>query len=89
MFSVRLPVRTFQILAKQTKFQAKTMFTTGETVGLAEWIIDETCLVPPYFTIQTMSYLIKVAKLLQKHQMSMNIYYFLPNFDIIEPCAHL
>ena len=21
------------------------MFTTGETVGLAEWIIDDTCLV--------------------------------------------
>ena len=24
------------------------MFTTGETVGLAEWIIDDTCLVIPY-----------------------------------------
>ena len=22
------------------------MFATGETVGLAEWIIDNTCLVP-------------------------------------------
>ena len=22
------------------------MFATGETVGLAEWIIDDTCLVP-------------------------------------------
>ena len=29
----------------QNKFQAKTMFATGETVGLAEWIIDDTCLV--------------------------------------------
>ena len=29
---------------KQNKFQAKTMFTTGETVGLAEWIIDDPCL---------------------------------------------
>ena len=31
--------------SKQNKFQAKTMFITGETVGLAEWIIDDTCLV--------------------------------------------
>ena len=44
-------VPTFQNLAKQNKFQAKTMFTTGEIVGLAEWIIDDTCLVlsPLYF----------------------------------------
>ena len=35
----------FQNLAKQNKFQANTMFTTGETLGLAEWIIDDTCLV--------------------------------------------
>ena len=32
--------------SKQNKFQAKTMFATGETVGLAEWIIDDTCLIP-------------------------------------------
>ena len=31
--------------SKQNKFQTKTMFTTGETVGLAEWIIDDTCLI--------------------------------------------
>ena len=30
---------------KQNKFQAKTMFATVETVGLPEWIIDNTCLV--------------------------------------------
>ena len=30
---------------KQNKFQAETMFATGETMGLAEWIIDDTCLV--------------------------------------------
>ena len=35
----------FQNLAKQNKFQAKTMLTTDENVGLAEWIIDDTCLV--------------------------------------------
>ena len=29
--------------SKQNKFQAKTMFATGETVGLAEWIIDDKC----------------------------------------------
>ena len=36
-------VPTFQNLAKRNK--AKTMFATGETVGLAEWIIDDICLV--------------------------------------------
>ena len=40
----RTSVSPFQNLAKLNKFQAKTMFSTGETVGLAEWIID-TCLV--------------------------------------------
>ena len=25
------------------------MFATGETMGLAEWIIDDTCLVDNYF----------------------------------------
>ena len=34
----------------QNKFQAKTMFATGETVGLAEWIIDDTCLVCTYIS---------------------------------------
>ena len=38
---VRTSVPTFQNLAKQNKFQAKTMFTTSETVGLDEWIIDD------------------------------------------------
>ena len=31
--------------SKQNKFQAKTEFATGETASLAEWIIDDTCLV--------------------------------------------
>ena len=35
--------------SKSNKFQAKTMFATGETVGLAEWIIDNTCLVLHFF----------------------------------------
>ena len=39
----------FQNLAKQNKFQVKTMFTIGQTVGLAEWIIDDTYLV--YFFV--------------------------------------
>ena len=38
---VRTSVPTFQNLVKQSKFQAKTMFTTGETVCLAEWIVDD------------------------------------------------
>ena len=28
--------------SKQNKFQVKTMFGTGKSVGLAEWIIDDT-----------------------------------------------
>ena len=35
----------FSKYTKQNKFQAKTLFTTGQTVDLAEWIIDDTCLV--------------------------------------------
>ena len=33
--------------SSETK-KVKTMFAAGETVGLAEWIIDDTCLVPLY-----------------------------------------
>ena len=40
--------------SKQNKFQAKAMFANGETVGLAEWIIDDTCLV--YFKALLVSY---------------------------------
>ena len=31
-------------LFKQNKILMKTRFATGETVGLAEWIIDDACL---------------------------------------------
>ena len=34
--------------SRKTK-QQKTMFATGVTMGLAEWIIDYTCLVSSYF----------------------------------------
>ena len=34
-------------LFKQNKFQVKTIFTTGEIVGLYEWIIGDICLVDP------------------------------------------
>ena len=40
-------VPTFQ--SRKTK-QQKTMFATGVTVGLAKWIIDNTCLVISIFT---------------------------------------
>ena len=41
--SVGPPVRPhFSKSKKQNKFQVKTMFTTGETVDLAMWIIDDT-----------------------------------------------
>ena len=39
---VRPSVPTFQNLAKQNK--AKTMFASDDTVGLAEWIIDDNVL---------------------------------------------
>ena len=43
-FRTRCPsVPTFQNLAKRNKFHAKTMFTTGDTVGLVEWIIAFSC----------------------------------------------
>ena len=31
--------------SKQNKFQVKAIFATGETLGLAKWIIDDNCLV--------------------------------------------
>ena len=51
MLSVRPSVPTFQNLAKQNKFQVKTMFTTGDIVGPAEWIIHDTCLALDFFSI--------------------------------------
>ena len=42
-------VRPSPLFTKRNKLQAKTMFATGETVGLAEWIIDDTCLVSYLF----------------------------------------
>ena len=48
---IRPSVPTFQNLARQNKFQVKTMFTTGETVDLAEWINDDTCLVLFLFSL--------------------------------------
>ena len=41
--SVRTCVSTFQNVTKQNKFQVKTILATGESVGLAKWIIDNTC----------------------------------------------
>ena len=44
--SVRSSVPTLQNNSKQNNFQVKTIvITTGVSVGLAEWIIDDTCLV--------------------------------------------
>ena len=43
---------TFQNIAKQNEFQVKTMFTTGEIVGLAEWIIDDTLFCFLYFCLR-------------------------------------
>ena len=38
-------VLTFQNIAKQNKHRMKIMIATGGIVGLAEGIIDDTCLV--------------------------------------------
>ena len=35
----------FSKSSKTKQISMKTMFATGDTVGLAEWIIDGTCLV--------------------------------------------
>ena len=45
---VRTSVPTFQIIAKQNKRHVKIVVTTGETVGLAEGIIDDICIVNWY-----------------------------------------
>ena len=39
--SVRPSVPTFQNLTKQNNFQARIVIAAGGTVGLAEWIIDD------------------------------------------------
>ena len=43
-------------LSKQYIFQTKTMFATGETVSLAEWIIDDTSLVCIFCLIAKMQF---------------------------------
>ena len=45
--SVRTDVPTFQNITKQNKRWVKIIITTSGTVGLAERIIDDTCLVFP------------------------------------------
>ena len=42
---VRPSISTIQNLAKQNIFQARTLCTPADIVGLAEWIIDDTWLV--------------------------------------------
>ena len=37
--------------SKQNKFQVITMIAAVETMGLAKWNIDDTCLVASVFTI--------------------------------------
>ena len=38
-------VRLSPVFKSRKTKQQKTMFATGVTMGLAEWIIDDTCLV--------------------------------------------
>ena len=58
--------------SKQNQFQAKTMFTTGETVGLAEWIMDDTCLVSLFSEVSALKWVKKNRRILfPKH-----FYYF-------------
>ena len=53
---VRPSVPTFQNLIKQNKFQVKTLFTTGEIVGLGEWIMEDSCIVLHIFEHQKVHY---------------------------------
>ena len=77
---VRPSVRPhFSKSSKTSKFQVKTIITTGETVGLAEWIIDVTCLIA-----------VKLAKFLKGYLMpflhAFDSLFFAPLFiEIIYP----
>ena len=42
---IRTSVPTFQNIAKQNNLREKIMIAASGTVGLAEWIIDDACLV--------------------------------------------
>ena len=58
MLSVRTYVRPhFSNVEKTT--QQKTMIATGVTMGLAEWIIDDTCLVFVVFPTKMLKYVSK------------------------------
>ena len=46
---VRPSVRPSPLFKSRKTKQQKTMFATGVTMGLAYWIIDDTCLVSLYF----------------------------------------
>ena len=50
------------------QIQPKTMFATGVTMGLAEWIIDDTCLVITDYSLQT--YLVNYAPLTKPAQLT-------------------
>ena len=43
------PSLTFQIRAKQNHFHVRTVIATGRTLALAEWIMDDTCLILSFF----------------------------------------
>ena len=45
MSSIRNPVCTSICPHKKKQFQVRIVIATGGTLGLAEWIIDDTCLV--------------------------------------------
>ena len=48
MLSVRTSVCPSPLFKSSQTKQQTTMVATGETVGLAEWIIDDTCLCKLY-----------------------------------------
>ena len=49
MFSHMLSVRPSALFKSRKTKQQKTMFATGVTMGLAEWIIDDTCIATSMF----------------------------------------
>ena len=66
--------------SKQNRFQVKTMFATGDTVGLAEWIIDDTCLV--FFCFLSHSTDLTEMEYLSYNQLNRDIFIVVDNPSI-------
>ena len=61
-----MSVPTFQNIAKQNIRRMKTLFATGETMGLVERIIDDAYLVLPIFQLKNSFSLFPLSKIMVK-----------------------